>query len=91
MNANTNTSPTSDEDESGAETDEGVVFRPHAGGFADTLRNRLLGKGKGRAFDEGWSRPITTAPGAPCAGETETEGEDSVRAPPPPCIRVRPH
>ena len=33
------------------------------------------GKGKARAFDEHWSRPITTTP---CAGETETEGEDSV-------------
>ncbi len=71
--------PTSDdEDESGADTDEGVMFRPHGGSLADSLRNRLLGKGKGRAYDEHWSRPITTAPGAMCAGETETEGEDSV-------------
>lgn len=68
--------PTSSEEESGAETDDGVVFRSTS--FADTLRHRLLGKGKGRAYHEHWSRPITTAPGAPCAGETETEGEDSV-------------
>ncbi|TFK94485.1 hypothetical protein K466DRAFT_325456 [Polyporus arcularius HHB13444] len=72
--------PTSDdEDESGADTDEGVMFRPQGGSLADSLRNRLLGKGKGRAYDEHWSRPITTAPGAMCAGETETEGEDSPR------------
>ncbi|KAH9933973.1 N-glycosylation protein-domain-containing protein [Epithele typhae] len=72
---------TSDEDESGAETDEGVVFRAAATGLslADTLRHRLLGKGKARAHDERWARPITTAPGALCAGETETEGEDSPR------------
>ncbi|KAI0755691.1 N-glycosylation protein-domain-containing protein [Fomes fomentarius] len=69
--------PTSSEEESGAETDDGVVFRSTS--FADTLRHRLLGKGKGRAYGEHWSRPITTAPGAPCAGETETEGEDSPR------------
>ncbi len=77
--------PTSDEDEtSGAETDDGVmVRRSHGESLASTLRNRLLGKGKGRSFDEGWSRPITTAPGALCAGETETEGEDSVRRPSP--------
>ncbi|KAI0710927.1 N-glycosylation protein-domain-containing protein [Earliella scabrosa] len=67
----------SEEEESGAETDEGVVFRSTS--LADTLRHRLLGKGKARAYDEHWSRPITTAPGAPCAGETETEGEDSPR------------
>ncbi|TBU45375.1 N-glycosylation protein-domain-containing protein [Dichomitus squalens] len=78
--------PTSDDDEtsgSGAETDDGVVFRRSSQGrgesLAETLRNRLLGKGKGRAIDEGWSRPITTTPGVPCAGETETEGEDSPR------------
>ncbi|RPD53098.1 hypothetical protein L226DRAFT_548601 [Lentinus tigrinus ALCF2SS1-7] len=73
--------PTSDEDdESGAETDEGVVFRSQGVSLADTLRNRLLGKGKGRAYDEHhWVRPITTAPGEVCAGETETEGEDSPR------------
>ena len=77
--------PTSDEDEtSGAETDDGVmVRRSHGESLASTLRNRLLGKGKGRSFDEGWSRPITTAAGALCAGETETEGEDSVRRPSP--------
>ncbi|KAI0751625.1 hypothetical protein C8Q80DRAFT_1218305 [Daedaleopsis nitida] len=73
------TGPTSDEDESGAETDDGVMFRSHGASLADTLRNRLLGKGKGRAYDEHWTRPITTARGAPCAGETETEGEDSPR------------
>lgn len=70
--------PTSDEDESGAETDDGVLFRSQGRSFADTLRHRLLGKGKGRACDEHWTRPITTTPGALCAGETETEGEDSV-------------
>ena len=79
--------PTSDDDEtsgSGAETDDGVMFRRTSqgvGSLADTLRHRLMGKGKARAFDEGWSRPISTTPGASCAGETETEGEDSVRAP----------
>ena len=75
--------PTSDDDEeSGAETDEGLVFRSQSAtlSLADTLRNRLLGKGKGRARDAHWVRPITTAPGAACAGETETEGEDSVSA-----------
>ncbi|KAI1789076.1 N-glycosylation protein-domain-containing protein [Ganoderma leucocontextum] len=72
--------PTSDDETSGAETDDGVMVRRSRGeSLAATLRNRLLGKGKGRSFDEGWSRPITTAPGALCAGETETEGEDSPR------------
>ncbi|KAI0665618.1 hypothetical protein C8Q78DRAFT_986174 [Trametes maxima] len=71
--------PTSDEDESGAETDDGVLFGSQRRSFADTLRHRLLGKGKGRAYDERWTRPITTTPGAMCAGETETEGEDSPR------------
>ncbi|CDO73862.1 hypothetical protein BN946_scf185016.g19 [Trametes cinnabarina] len=74
--------PVSDEEsESGAETDDGVLFGSRRRGLADTLRHRLLGgKGKGRAtaYDDGWVKPITTAPGALCAGETETEGEDSV-------------
>ncbi|EIW52729.1 uncharacterized protein TRAVEDRAFT_134876 [Trametes versicolor FP-101664 SS1] len=80
--------PTSDEDESGAETDDGVLFRSQGRSFADTLRHRLLGKGKGRACDEHWTRPITTTPGALCAGETETEGEDSPRNLP--TARIRP-
>ncbi|KAH9847112.1 N-glycosylation protein-domain-containing protein [Lenzites betulinus] len=80
--------PTSDEDESGAETDEGVLFRPQGRSLADTLRYRLLGKGNGRASDEHWTKPITTAPGALCAGETETEGEDSPRNLP--TARIRP-
>ncbi|KAI0631508.1 N-glycosylation protein-domain-containing protein [Trametes polyzona] len=80
--------PTSDEDESGAETDDGVLFRSQGRSLADTLRHRLLGKGKGRAYDERWTKPITTAPGALCAGETETEGEDSPRNLP--TARIRP-
>ncbi|KAI0643283.1 N-glycosylation protein-domain-containing protein [Trametes meyenii] len=80
--------PTSDEDESGAETDDGVLFRSQRRSFADTLRHRLLGKGKGRAYDERWTKPITTTPGAMCAGETETEGEDSPRNLP--TARIRP-
>ncbi|KAI0773191.1 N-glycosylation protein-domain-containing protein [Trametes elegans] len=83
--------PTSDDDdetESGAETDDGVLFGGRRRGLADTLRHRLLGKGKGRAYDEHWTKPITTAPGAVCAGETETEGEDSPRNLP--TTRIRP-
>ncbi|KAI0660268.1 N-glycosylation protein-domain-containing protein [Cubamyces menziesii] len=79
---------TSDEDESGAETDDGVLFGSRRRSLADTLRQRLLGKGKGRAFDERWTKPITTTPGALCAGETETEGEDSPRNLP--TARIRP-
>ncbi|KAI0350270.1 hypothetical protein OH77DRAFT_1084801 [Trametes cingulata] len=80
--------PTSDDDESGAETDDGVLFRSRGRSLADSLRHRLLGKGKGRAYDEHWTKPITTAPGALCAGETETEGEDSPRNLP--TARIRP-
>ncbi|KAI8995261.1 N-glycosylation protein-domain-containing protein [Trametes punicea] len=80
-----------DDDESGAETDDGVLFGSHRRSLADTLRHRLMGgKGKGRAgaYDERWTKPITTAPGALCAGETETEGEDSPRNLP--TARIRP-
>ncbi|KAI0821746.1 N-glycosylation protein-domain-containing protein [Trametes gibbosa] len=80
--------PTSDEDESGAETDDGVLFKPQGRSLTDTLRYRLLGKGKGRASEEHRTKPITTAPGALCAGETETEGEDSPRNLP--TARIRP-
>ncbi|OBZ73184.1 hypothetical protein A0H81_06892 [Grifola frondosa] len=68
-----------DSEDSGAETDDGVMFTSVHPSFADTLRQRILGKGKGRACDGPCVRPITTAPGVLGAGETETEGEDSPR------------
>ena len=60
--------------ESTASADEAVTYVSSAPSLADTLRERLFGKGKGRTG----LRPITTAPGVLGAGETETESEDSV-------------
>ncbi|KAL6303595.1 N-glycosylation protein-domain-containing protein [Sparassis latifolia] len=62
-------------------------------GFTGVLRARILGKGKAR---EDTLRPITTAPGVRCAGETETDGEDSPRNLPTaritgPSLRPLPH
>ena len=67
--------------ESTASADEGVTYRSPEPSLAGTLRERLFGKGKGRADGMARVRSITTAPGVLGAGETETEGDsDSVSA-----------
>lgn len=57
-------------------SEDTVIYTSTRLSLAGTLRARLLGKGKGRADDA--MRPISTAPGVIGAGETETEGEDTV-------------
>lgn len=72
-----------DEDE-GSESapsgEERVTYMSSGPSIAGTLRERLFGKGKGRANISEQCHSITTAPGVVGAGETETEGEDSVSA-----------
>ncbi|KAF7798778.1 hypothetical protein EIP86_010003 [Pleurotus ostreatoroseus] len=58
--------------------DGGVTYQSSGPSLAGSLRERLFGKGKGRADSSERLRPITTAPGVIGAGETETEGEDPV-------------
>ena len=68
---------TSDDPDTDASLSEDtVVYTSTRLSLAGTLRARLLGKGKARADET--SRPISTAPGVIGAGETETEGEDTV-------------
>lgn len=69
-----------DDDGSDASGDERVTYQSTGPSLAGTLRERLFGKGKGRADAADRIRPITTAPGVVGAGETETEGEDPVSA-----------
>ena len=73
--ADTSDDPDTDADASMSE--DTIIYTSTQPTLAGTLRARLLGKGKGRA-DDTRMRPISTAPGVIGAGETETEGEDSV-------------
>lgn len=77
-------SETEEDDTDTALSGDDAVFyrakqRASEPGLAATLRERLFGKGKGRADASGRVRFITTAPGLRGAGETETEGEDAPR------------
>lgn len=58
--------------------DDAVVYRSTQATLAGSLRERLFGKGKGRADNHERVRLISTAPGVLGAGETETESEDAV-------------
>lgn len=76
-------SETEEDDTDTALSGDDAVFyrarqRAQEPGLGATLRERLFGKGKGRADASGRVRFITTAPGLRGAGETETEGEDGV-------------
>lgn len=78
------TSDDADTDADASLSEDTVIYTTSQPTFAATLRARLLGKGIRRASfsseteAEGSLRPITTALGAIGAGETETEGEDTV-------------
>lgn len=64
-----------------AASDDDVIYAITHADAVDTpgTHHRLLMR-KERLRDEAALRQITTAHGVPCAGETETEGEDSVSA-----------
>lgn len=68
-----------DEDTDAATSgDDTVVYRSPRQTIAGSLRERLFGKGKARADHGERTRLISTTPGVHGAGETETEGEDTV-------------
>lgn len=80
---------TSDDPDTDASLSEDtVIYTSTRMSLAGSLRARLLGKGKARADEV---RPISTAPGVIGAGETETEGEDTVSFPCLSCLYSLPH
>ncbi|KAI0683847.1 hypothetical protein BC835DRAFT_700005 [Cytidiella melzeri] len=68
---------TDDETEECTSGDDAVVYRSLQPAVSGSIRERLFGKGKGRADHSERVRMISTAPGVCGAGETETEGEEA--------------
>lgn len=87
-NANIRVETEDDDTDTCSSGDDAVAYRSRERGqpleqveeqtFAHMLRERLFGKGKGRADAAERVRSITTAPGVVGAGETETESDDVV-------------